>query len=159
MGELPGQRPPGQRPLCTETLRQRPPLPPDRDPLDRDPLGSVIICGQQWRIQDFLKEDDKPRGCFPFNYVSVCPQGGLPHCMQGYTHPLGRHPPGQTPPHRVDTPWDTVNKRAVRIILECNLGILFAANRMKIKKMDMGARPSHPQYAPLIMWIDTTSHQ
>ena len=27
-----------------------------------------------------------------FSQVSVCPQGGLPHCMLGYT------PPGQTPP-------------------------------------------------------------
>ena len=35
----------------------------------------------------------------------------------------GRHPPGNTP--RANTPrsvcWDTVNKRAVRILLECNL--------------------------------------
>ena len=41
-------------------------------------------------------------------------------------HPPGRHPPGQTPPPRQTPPlrsacWDTVNKRAVRILLECNL--------------------------------------
>ena len=33
-------------------------------------------------------------------------------------------PPGQTPPPQADTPWvlwDTVNKRAVRILLECIL--------------------------------------
>ena len=40
--------------------------------------------------------------------------GGLP-----YT-PLGRHPPlGKSPLHSAC--WDTVNKRAVRILLECNL--------------------------------------
>ena len=40
-------------------------------------------------------------------------------------HPQGRHAPGQTPPW-VETPlysacWDTVNKWAVRIPLECIL--------------------------------------
>ena len=39
------------------------------------------------------------------------------------TH-LSRHPPGQTPPGRPplrSACWDTVNTRAVRILLECNL--------------------------------------
>ena len=35
-------------------------------------------------------------------------------------HSLGRQPPGHTPPPR-STCWDTVNKRAVRIPLECIL--------------------------------------
>ena len=50
---------------------------------------------------------------------------------------LGNHqPPGQTPPNQVDTNravtplhsacWDTVNKRAVRILLECSLVCLVA---------------------------------
>ena len=60
-------------------------------------------------------------------FSSVCQEysvhrGGLPQCMLGY-HPPGadtpptRHPPGpSTPPL-----GDTVNKRAVCILLECNL--------------------------------------
>ena len=44
--------------------------------------------------------------------------GCLPYCMLGYTHPLGRHPSlGRQPPPLIL--WDTVNKRVVRIILEC----------------------------------------
>ena len=64
-----------------------------------------------------------------FSQVSVCPQGGdLPHCMLGYTPrqiPPRQTLPGQTPPgiHRPlgSACWDTVNKRAVRIPLECIL--------------------------------------
>ena len=74
-----------------------------------------------------------------------CSQGGgcLPHCMLGYTPPgpkadtpgaKGRHPPGpkaDTLPLQTATardqrqtpPWDTVNERAVRILLECILVI------------------------------------
>ena len=48
-----------------------------------------------------------------------------PHRHPQTDTPLGRHPLGQTPPW-ADTPlssacWDTVNKRAVRIPLECIL--------------------------------------
>ena len=56
--------------------------------------------------------------------------GCLPHCMLGYTPPwadiphadtpLGRHPRADTPPLH-GTCWDTVNKQAVFIPLECNL--------------------------------------
>ena len=83
-----------------------------------------------------------------FSQVSVCPQGEgcLPHCMLGYTPwadtPLARHrhPPWADTPlpsacwdthlcsvHAgIHTPlhsacWDKVNKRAVRIPLECIL--------------------------------------
>ena len=64
-----------------------------------------------------------------------CPQGGLPQCMLGY------HSPQQTPPDQTHTPGadtsqtrhpvtqcileDMVNKRAVCILLECNL-VLFS---------------------------------
>ena len=65
----------------------------------------------------------RPQTKVMFSQVSVCPQGVLPHCMLGCT------PPGQTPtPHSPGRPlplcsacWDAVNKRAVRIPLECNL--------------------------------------
>ena len=81
-----------------------------------------------------------------FLHVSVILfTGGVCHTPPGQTPladtprqtpPLGRHPradppwadtPWQTPP-RTDTPsacWDTVNKRVVRILLECNLVICF----------------------------------
>ena len=86
--------------------------------------------------------------CEGYVFTGVCLSTGggcLPHCILGYTslgrHPPSRHPspPGQTPqPPQVDTPslgrqppwantprcsacWDTVNKRAVRIPLECIL--------------------------------------
>ena len=64
-----------------------------------------------------------------FLHMSVCLQGGgHPHCMldtppwadtlSGQTPSLGRHP-------LRSACWDTVNKRAVRIPLECNLVYLF----------------------------------
>ena len=74
-----------------------------------------------------------------FSQVSVCPRGGgcLPHCMLGYTP--GQTPPADTPqadtPPCADTPlgsacWDTVNKRAVCIPLEC---ILVEVNFISLK--------------------------
>ena len=43
--------------------------------------------------------------------------------LQENTHPSppSRHPPGHTPPPPSSACWDTVNKRAVRIPLECIL--------------------------------------
>ena len=86
------------------------------------------------------------RLCF-HRCLSVYRRGCLPHCMLGYTPCLGRHPPGrhptgkhpqadtpwadtplgQAPPPWADTPpcWDTVNKRVVRILLECNLAVKY----------------------------------
>ena len=85
-------------------------------------------------------------------------RGGLPQCMLEYHHPWSRHPrsrppqsrppqnspppgadpPEQTPP-RVETPpetppvqsilGDTVNARAVRILLECNLVFTFVTRK------------------------------
>ena len=43
-------------------------------------------------------------------------------------HPLGRHPPGRHP--LCSAFWNTVNKRAVRILLECIL-VLFSFTRLK----------------------------
>ena len=75
---------------------------------------------------------------------------GLPHCMLGYslghttpwadTSPLGRHTPGRQPSPGQRTPsgqtlplcsvcWDAVNKRAVRIPLECFLVTHFFGKR------------------------------
>ena len=53
-----------------------------------------------------------------FSQVSVCSQAGVLHSMLGYT-PLGRHPPADIPLHSAC--WDTVNKQAVCIPLECIL--------------------------------------
>ena len=85
--------------------------------------------------------------------VSVCPQGGLPLVPWGCLppppgrhpspwadtpwkdtplgrQPQGRHPPAQcmleyTPPPPPSACWDTVNKWAVRIPLECILVLFF----------------------------------
>ena len=70
-----------------------------------------------------------------FSQVSVCPQGAEVSATHPprKTSPLSRHPPGQTlplgrhslgrhPPSPMpSTYWDTVNKRAVGIPLECIL--------------------------------------
>ena len=63
-----------------------------------------------------------------FLHVSVIPftGGGLPQCMLGYLPSWqGRTPVKETPPARQTPPaqcmlGDTVNKRAVSILLECN---------------------------------------
>ena len=59
-----------------------------------------------------------------FSQVSVCPQGGcLPHPLWADTPwadtPSGRHPRAVTP--LPSACWNTINKRAVRIPLECIL--------------------------------------
>ena len=73
-----------------------------------------------------------------FLQVPVCPRGGgcLPHThilgrhLPLGRHLLGRHPQADTPRHPLaDTPlpsacWDTVKKRAVRILLECIIVII-----------------------------------
>ena len=48
-------------------------------------------------------------------------------------HPSGQTPPGQTPPGRHPLRsafWNTVNKRAVRILLEC-ISVLFSFTQLK----------------------------
>ena len=57
--------------------------------------------------------------------------GGLPQCMPGNHPPDQAHPPGSGPPDQAPPPpqtrhpqsmlGDTVNARAVRILLECKL--------------------------------------
>ena len=66
-----------------------------------------------------------------FSQVSVCPRGGggVSAPLHTGVHPLGRHPQADTPSSWADTPlcsacWDTVNKRAVRIPLECILVLI-----------------------------------
>ena len=66
--------------------------------------------------------------CEGYVFTGVCLSTGgcLHHCMLGYTPPRDQRqtpprqtPPGRHPPHSAC--WDTVNKRAVRIPLECIL--------------------------------------
>ena len=58
-------------------------------------------------------------GCVCLNACSDTPPWANTPPLQ--THP-GRHPPGQTHPLPLGSAcWDTVNKRAVCILLECNL--------------------------------------
>ena len=67
--------------------------------------------------------------CEGYVFTGVCPSTGggggcLPHCMLGYTTP---RPEADIPRDQRQTPtlrtacWDTVNKQAVRIPLECIL--------------------------------------
>ena len=65
--------------------------------------------------------------CEGYVFTGVCLSTGgcLPHCMLGYTPP-GQTPPAQcmlgyTPAPLCSACWDTVNRRAVRIPLECIL--------------------------------------
>ena len=61
------------------------------------------------------------RLCF-YTCLSFCPQGGLPQCMLGYPPPPRAEPPG--PGTNLPSQCmlgDMVNKRAVCILLECNL--------------------------------------
>ena len=90
--------------------------------------------------------------CF-YTCLSFCPRGSLPRCMLGYQslwdqaaplganpqtrHPLGAEPPwdqappsggrplGPGTPHAQCMLGDTVNKRAVCILLKCNLVCFF----------------------------------
>ena len=75
-----------------------------------------------------------------FSQVFVCPRGTgggvFPIACWDTTprtrgrHPVGRHPPGRHP--QADTPkacWDTVNKWAVRIPLECILVLLIKSDQ------------------------------
>ena len=72
------------------------------------------------------------RLCF-HRRVWFCSQGGLPQCMLGYHPPGSRHPlRSRHPPPEQTMLGDTVNARAVRILLECNLVLkmyLFPANK------------------------------
>ena len=61
--------------------------------------------------------------CEGYVFTGVCLStvvGGLPHCMLGHTIPRHTSPLGRPPP-LCSACWDTVNKRAVCIPLECNL--------------------------------------
>ena len=144
----PWKHPPGSTPLRKHT--------PQGSPLPREAHSPGNGCHCGWHASywnAFLSLMISAHYCLQtkfakvmFSQVSVCPQGGLTHCMLGYTHPRtrGRHPrdqrqtpPGQTPTQQTppgrhpwaDTSpwaepsacWDTVIKRMVRIPLECIL--------------------------------------
>ena len=85
--------------------------------------GTLSPCGKC--IHHFLPPSLKLGQGNVFTLSVILFMGGgvcLSACWD--THPLGRHPPGQTPPGRhplCSACWDTVNKQAVCILLECNL--------------------------------------
>ena len=94
------------------------------------PLGSTSdsgAMGRTSRLTPHLAAKNYQLQWTPFTtikimflHVSVCPQGGW---VSAPLH-AGIHPPGQTPPLH-SACWGTVNKRAVRIPLECNLVFKF----------------------------------
>ena len=63
------------------------------------------FCDHIWSRVELFSDLYRPQRSWAkviFSQACVCPQGGLPQCMLGYTprsrHPLGsRHPPEQTP--------------------------------------------------------------
>ena len=103
----------------------------------KEHLSCEYLCFEFTFVAMFItaRKRSLPRLCF-YMCLSFCPQGGLPQCMLGC-------PPDQAPPSRPPLdqapPWDqapllqeqtppaqcmlgdTVNKRAVCILLECNL--------------------------------------
>ena len=93
---------PGQVPLLGR-YTNRAGTPPDRYPLGRYPPGRYT---------------PKPWAATPPWQVppAATPQAGNP----GKVHPPEGTPPGQVPPGH-SACWDSVNKRAVRIPLECIL--------------------------------------
>ena len=80
-----------------------------------------------WIPWIFFYRPQRSCGKVMFLHLSVLGGGFWADTPLGQTHPpLGRPPPGKhSPPGRrpllCSACWDTVNKRAVRILLECNL--------------------------------------
>ena len=79
-----------------------------------------LITARNWRLR---------RLCF-YTYLSFCSRGGSASVHAGIPYPPGpgppQAPPGPGTPQTRHPPaqcmlGDTVNKRAVRILLECNL--------------------------------------
>ena len=92
--------------------------------LQRILLPAVVLVTD--RIVIFTARNEVEARLYFHRRVWFCSQGGLPQCMLG--HPPGADtPPDQAPPSPKQTPpaqsmlGDTVNARAVRILLECNL--------------------------------------
>ena len=69
-----------------------------------------------------LQADTPPPGRHPLGRSTPPPLGQTPHHRADHP-PLGRHPPCRRlkPDHLRSACWDTVNKRVVRIPLECIL--------------------------------------
>ena len=100
---------------------------------------------ERWRRQAIITARKRSLGQGNI-FTPVCHSvhgGGLPQCMMGY-HPPTRHPPrpgtppGPGPPRTRHPPaqsmlGDTVNARAVRILLECNLVCHSLANFFRWK--------------------------
>ena len=103
-------------PVCHSVYRGRsvchtPPL--GRHPLGIHPSWIDTPCPVHAGIHTPL-----PSACWDTHLPGRHPQGDTPpaQCMLGYTHTCMR---GYT--HLPSACWDTVNKRAVRILLECIL--------------------------------------
>ena len=104
-----------QNPPGADTPQKQNP-PGGRHPLEQTPQGADTILGAPPSEQTHTPLPEQT------------PPGADTTPLEADTHPLEQTPPEQTPP-RADTPppqrqsmlGDTVNARAVRILLECNL--------------------------------------
>ena len=83
-------------------------------------LLSVLICKEHWRFHVFtITCYYRPQTKLWEGYVFTPVCDSVPtQCMLGYTHLPAQCMLGYTPRQIL---WDTVNKRAVRIPLECIL--------------------------------------
>ena len=94
--------PPRQTPAQADTRPDR--HLPGRQPLDRHPLGRHTALGRHTPLRGHPQPADTPQADTPLSRHTT----------------LGRHPPGRHPP-AVHAGIRSTNKRAVRILLECNL--------------------------------------
>ena len=69
-----------------------------------------------------------------FLNLSFCPQGGMSATPWADTPLPSRHPPGREPPPLLSACWDTVNKRAVRILLECIVTLPHVAIQLYVRR-------------------------
>ena len=82
--------------------------------------GGCVYPSMQWGRHPPWADTPVPWADTP----AQCMLGYTPspaQCMLGYTHTPAQYMLGYPPPHKHSACWDTVNKRVVRIPLECIL--------------------------------------
>ena len=134
-------------------------------------MGCLLVCHNQWRIQDFVNGcvnnrcsaanlliTVRKRSCGNVMFSQACVKNSVHRGKEVYTAP-GRHPPArQTPPPRGKYPLaDPIRQppprrrplqRRVRILLECILvGKIVSKNSMKSRKYSRRMR-SQPYVFP-----------
>ena len=111
-GGVPGQVPPGRHTPWAGTP---------------SPLGRSTSLGRYTPLGRYTSQAGTPPGSGTPSSTRYTPLDQVP-ALDQQVHLPGRYPPGQVhPPRQVPPPppnracWDTDNKRAVRILMECIL--------------------------------------